>query len=775
MPTGETPIEPPPAKPVIRPPGLGRRVDAAVRKGLDYLYAAQQRDGSWASKYASQHPGGVEALVILTALEAGEDITRPELIKALTYIEQLAPKTTYVRAVRAMVYARLPGKDYAARLATDAAWLSSSLLRSSGWGYGPGYRTTRENPSWVDNSNTYLAMLALRQAERAGARVAPVVWSRLRGYWTANANPDGGVSYQPPAVSGFRLRGSSYGSMTAAGILAMHVVSDAIAERGEPDYTFTKARRLNPSPLARQIAAAQAWLARHAATDKNPQWVWGAGEAYEYYYLWCLTGVCEEAGLDKIGAVEPMWDAAGLICDRQKKSGCWTDPSPSPGAPAVDDMAAIRTCFAILSLVRARAAVAIDRYAYGPSAQCDGRDAANLAKWMTAKLGFRVAWRNLTTMARPAGHEPAPLLYIRAGETPMPVTVAAGIRTAIADGRTVIIQPFAGRKDIADGLKAQLKSLLPELTALDVPNDHPVYSLRFVIPGPGKPKLLAMGDSCRLRLFVLEDDASGAWHQNRSEKAPFLFELPANLLLYTTDLGKPQSRLTAPASAGGSLPPVKASIRVARLRHGGDWNVCAGAVSKLQGILARSLSLGLSLGPAVDPGDGVNEGLTLLWMTGTKPARLTPSQRAKLKVYLISGGTLLIDSAMGDKALFEDAKAMLEEMFGPGSVSELPADHELITGAFAGGMGCDLTRATYTRAARTGNPMTGAKGYEPGPPPLLHVEIAGRVAVVLSPLSITGPLQGQPLYNCHGLSPQDAARLAVNLTLYAVTRKRPGK
>ena len=39
-----------------------------------------------------------------------------------------------------------------------------------------------------------------------------------------------------------------------------------------------------------------------------------------------------------------------------------------------------------------------------------------------------------------------------------------------------------------------------------------------------------------------EDDVGGAWHQNRVEKKPQLFELPANLLLYTTDLAAPRGR-----------------------------------------------------------------------------------------------------------------------------------------------------------------------------------------------------------------------------------------
>jgi len=115
---------------------LDGRVDRAIRAGLDYLYGTQKPDGAWDTKYASQHTGGVEALVLLAALEAGEDPKRPQLAKALDYINQISPKTTYVRAVRAMVYSLLPGKDYATRLAQDATWLAGNInSRTGGWGY----------------------------------------------------------------------------------------------------------------------------------------------------------------------------------------------------------------------------------------------------------------------------------------------------------------------------------------------------------------------------------------------------------------------------------------------------------------------------------------------------------------------------------------------------------------------------------------------------------------------------------------------------------------
>lgn len=766
----------PPVSPVVSGPGgvnkapawpadpLDGRVDRAIRAGLDYLYGTQKPDGAWDTKYASQHSGGVEALVLLAALEAGEDPQRPQLAKALDYINQISPKTTYVRAVRAMVYSLLPGQDYATRLAQDAAWLAGNInSRTGGWGYGPGYRTTRENPHWVDNSNTFLAMLALRQAELAGAKISPVVWAKARGYWSRGANKDGGISYQPPGLSGFRLRSSSYGSMTAAGVAALYILTDQYAKHVEPDYSIKASRRPNPSPYQKAIDAAVDWMSGNIVLGENPKWVWGAGEAYEYYYLYCLLQMADEGGMDRVGAITVAQGVAELICGRQKSSGCWTDPASSPGSAAVDDMAAIRTCFAVLALSRARGAVLIDKIAFGPYAGDDSRDAANLTRWISRSLGRAGSWRKVPLGASRPKYV-APLLYVQAGDREIPFDLAGQIRTTLDAGGTVLVQPFGGRRDIFEAVKTYLKSLLNGYTAGDVPPDHEIFSTYFKIDKAGRPKLFALGDSCRLRVLVFDGDVSGAWHQSRDADRPQFFQLPANVLLYTTDLAAPKSRLAMGLSQP-SRPTARRKIPIARLRHAGDWDVCKGAMARLSDVLAGSISVGLDVAPAVSASASIAPSLPVLWMTGTTRAGLTAGQKAKLKSYLIGGGTLMIDSAMGAGPLVDDARAALEGMFGPGAVREMPADHPLLTGAFAGGLGSSLAKVRYTRAA-------GGDSGKAGPPKLFFVEIAGRAAVILSPLSVVAPLQGQTIYNCKGLAGPDAARLAANVVLYAAARGR---
>ena len=87
--------------------------------------------------------------------------------------------------------------------------------------------------------------------------------------------------------------------------------------------------------------------------------------------------------------------------------------------------------------------------------------------------------------------------------------------------------------------------------------------------------------------------------------------------------------------------------------------------------------------------------VTMLWLTGTRPARLALGPRTKLKAYIQAGGTLLVDPATGGDKFFDEAKAMLEDMFG-GKLKRAEADSDILTGSFAGGVGANVTNASYT-------------------------------------------------------------------------------
>ena len=90
-------------KPAPPAPPSPERMDAAIRRGLDYLYSLRREDGTWPSPHAARHSGGIEALVTYTALRAGDAPDRPELAGTIRALDELLPQTVYARSARALV------------------------------------------------------------------------------------------------------------------------------------------------------------------------------------------------------------------------------------------------------------------------------------------------------------------------------------------------------------------------------------------------------------------------------------------------------------------------------------------------------------------------------------------------------------------------------------------------------------------------------------------------------------------------------------------------
>ena len=751
--------------PPARVGSLDARVAHAIRMGLDYLYSNQSPDGSWDNKYARQHPGGAEALVLLTALSAGEDPAAPPLVKAMKYLQAQSPRTVYVRAVRALALARLGTREALTELAEDVKWLGEVQDPSGGWGYGPGHRTTRDNPRWTDVSNTFLATLALRRAEEAGIASRPALWARCRRYWATVANSDGGISYQPPGGTGFRLRGSSYGSMTAAGIVALCLLGDAAAEE-EPAFAPDRTDRAPTEiPLRGTIDRATKWLADNFAIDKNPRWVWVASEAYEYYYLYCLQNLADESGRAMIGSTDLAAAAAETVARLQRPNGSWRRPGADEADREEAQLSVINTCFALLTLTRARGPILLHKLRLDGDAGADARDAANLTRWIGRTFHWQAAWREAPLQTDDAALAQAPLLYVQTTLKSYGDALADKLRAFVSSGGTVLFQPFGAHKDAVAAATAFLRKTFPSLTARALDDKHPVFNTYFQLPPAGRPSVLGFGDAVRTRVLLLTSDVSGAWHQGRRMEQPQLFQFGANVLLYTTNLRRPPGRLAAAEPPPAPSPPPKRFVHFARIRHGGDWDIARAAGPRVGVALAKALSIGVKEMLPADLTQPVASSVPLLWLTGTRLPPLSDAQKDVLKKYLSSGGILLADSAMGGTEFYGAVLKMLTDMFGFGSVQGVPPDSPLLTGQFAGGIGADLTSVTYTNAAaaRDGDKTPHLKG----------VFIDGRLAAVLSPYAVSVPAAEEAAFGCRGLSTADARRLAANAILFAAAQKAP--
>ncbi|HMP07206.1 MAG TPA: hypothetical protein PJ982_12715, partial [Lacipirellulaceae bacterium] len=194
------------------------QVQNAIRQGTQYLLNQQNARGQWDEMVI--YPGGVTALVTLALLNAGVEPSHPKLQKSLDYLRGLKPDKTYTVSLQTMALCAAEPARYLPQIQENARWLERVQIkqgdRAGSWSYGA-------EMMGGDNSNSQFAVLALHEAELAGARIDPQTWRRAADYWKRAQEPNGSWSYT--------LGGGlpSTGSMTAAGIGAWVICSGHVA------------------------------------------------------------------------------------------------------------------------------------------------------------------------------------------------------------------------------------------------------------------------------------------------------------------------------------------------------------------------------------------------------------------------------------------------------------------------------------------------------------------------------------------------------------------
>lgn len=291
-------------------------INRSIERGLAWLCAEQEIDGSWRSH--ADFGGGMTALALYTLLKCGVAQDHPASRRALARLLAGTPTRTYAAACELLALNALHQEEQRGRIADLAVALDD--WRIGGYAYPDGD---------VDLSNTQYAVLGLRAAAQAGVPVSKKTWQELAYVALDHQTVDGGFSYHPG--------GSATGSMTCAGL---GVLSICLEQLGEND-------RLPPTRMRQAEKALEAgtrWLALHWDLSKNPTGN-GGDAGWYYYYLYGLERFGGVRGLERIGEREWYWEGAREILARQGDLGEWS----SHGDPQAS------TCFALLFLKRATA------------------------------------------------------------------------------------------------------------------------------------------------------------------------------------------------------------------------------------------------------------------------------------------------------------------------------------------------------------------------------------------------------------------------------------
>jgi hypothetical protein len=729
------------------------QVNRAIQKAREFLINQQKPDGSWDGQ------AGYSALAFMTLAYMGEHPNREVMTKGLNYLVSLDPDRDmdggasprsrgYTVPIRVMGLSYIHNKLLGEKRELVRKHMLADLLRIRvGQATNGGWRYALSGGGEWDFSVSQWPLLAMREANLVGIEFPTDSLLKARDLYYSKQNADGGWNYQD---------GKSYGSMTAAGLASVYIIADVLEPAsGCPCLSGRSAA--TASEADRRIDKALEWLSKNFAADRNPN----KGDQH-LYWLYCVERVGIAAGYKYFGTHDWFQEGAEVLVGRQGGNGSWGDLP--------------NTCFATLFLFKGRAPVLFEKLEFEGAWNMHRRDMANLTHYIERIKEQMFQWQIVSLRAPVEELHDAPILYLTAESVPKwGDEEKKKLREFTDTGGTVLVEASCGNAAVRRWFPQFAKEVWPEWTLSPLSAEHAVW--QSVYPMTQKPTAMGVEDGVRTSVFFVPDDISCSWSMKAYALRKYLFDWGINLYTYAMDGAplrwklagrevKPSDRYAGPIQAGG-----RKTLKVARVRHGGDWSagVNYGGFKRLAEHLKNKAGLAMEVTePTVVP---FTEGgvaaadlakYDVAYLAGTKALGLSAEDREALKSLVAAGGLLWFEAVTGSVDFDQSVKQFAQDMGW--ELKMLPATHGLMTGRMDAATGYNLTTGVEFRRAlrvsRIGRPYAEFMGLYDGE----------RLVGLYSPLDVLFSLQPYEAWSCKGYQPADAQAVATNIALYATSR-----
>ena len=749
------------------------QVRTSIDRATEFLTRQQRTDGSW-PEYGS-YIGGVTSLCTLALLNAGVDPDDEVIQKALTWLRQLEPRTTYAASLQTMVFCKAQPQRDLLLINRNVKWLESVQitdgLKRGAWSYPR---------ASGDNSNSQFALLALHEAERVGVSVSSRTWRLAKAYWEDCQNVDGSWGYVKGAAG--------TGSMTCAGIASMMITTGKVLQAdaravGERVQCCGQ----GPGGENERIERGLAWLGRNFSVTANP----GNERLWLLYYLYGVERVGRLSARRFLGGHD--WYREGteyLVRQQDSLSGFFK------GVGHAEDDPLIATSLALLFLSKGRRPLLLAKMNTGGDDWNQHRnDVANLTRAVESRWKLDLTWQVVDIRAATVEDLlQTPVLYLCGSEATWAEPPAARQRLArklrdyLDRGGFLFFEAYCGGVGFDEAVRKLIADIFPEpeyrLHLLD-PN-HPIWHAEQRIAPDQLRPLWGIEFGCRTSVVYAPLDPPGSpqpslsclWELARmgrdQDLAPSVQRqvdaavgLGVNILAYATNRelrGKEESFRIATETQQED-PFQRGRLSVAQLRHPGGCNAAPRALTNLMETAGQELRLRTGVrDKLLDIADDDLFNHHLVFMHGRNRFRLTDEERAQLKAYLERGGMLMADAICGSPAFRESFRREMEAIFPQKPLEPIPSADPMLTPTYGG---FDLSLVTRRDPQQRGGGQLQAT-LRRVPAELEGIRFGDRWGVIFSPFDISCALEKHDSLECRGYVREDARRIGLNVLLYSL-------
>lgn len=742
------------------------RVREAIDNGIRYLQRSQS-GGEWDNPFP-QYKGGVDALCCLALLTAGVPADDPAIKSALASLDRIAieDSSTYVVSLMVMVYCMADAETRKARIRECAETLIAGQVPTGGWSYHFGQRRGF-NP---DSSNTQFALLALHEAATIGIEIPAETWRRSRDYWLAvRDQASGGFCYGAHAPQ-------PSGSMTCAGISSLLII-DENTPKPVPLVDGKIVCCREQESLA-EVEAASDWMARNFSVRSNPS-PEGHFRSAWMYYLYGMERAARLSGQRYFGQHDWYREGAMQFLRNQGTNGSFTGRSHG------ENDSNIATSYALLFLSKGKRPVVIGKYRHGDDDLDWDRHRQGvhyLVRRLERDWSMPLNWQSIdSTVATADDLLETPVLFI-SGRDELRLNEAQkkALREYVDYGGLIFAEACQGdgcgeNVPFDSSFRALMEELFPSSPLRLLEASHPVYNAYYPIenPSPDRP-LWGLQSSCRTSVIYCPRNLAGFWKHNRpasikslpsgpAREVEYCVRLGANVLAYATGrdvkekLDRPKTVVDAGFRPGARTPLIP------KLAHnGGDDdapNAWQNIVRRAQHDLGQRFRFERRM---VEPSLEQLADYPMVFMHGRSAFSWTDEQRAALREYLLNrGGFLFADSICTSPQFANAFRDEIARIIPEASLQVIPPE-DPIWNKDRGGY--DLRTVSMHSVARGGG-----ISHSRVAPQIEGLRINNRWVVIFSPHDLSCAMENASPAQCPGYDKDDAARLGVNIILYALT------
>ncbi len=728
-------------------------VERAIRDGVRFLKLQQRDDGSWPDVEGGEAKSGTTSLVTLALLTAGEKPDSPTIRKALGLLRRLGPddlRSTYAIGLQTMVFAAAEPERDQLRIAANVDWLERAQIRPGDPVFWPGswsYSDSKRAKNG-DNSNTQYALLGLHAASEVGVPVKPEVWLLARNYWEGCQKNDGSWAYTPDSPA-------SSASMTCAGVSSL-IISGLQRFQGQEYLQDGQIRNCGKGGLNPKLIRGIDWLARNFYVSQN----FGGGQQWKFYYLYGLERAGRLAGIRFFGSHD--WYRVGaeqFVHDQNKLGGFWQ------GA-LIESNPILATSFAILFLAKGRAPVLINKLRHLPYNDWnhDADDVRNIVNIISRDWKSLLTWQVVDpAFATLPELLQAPIIFFNGHQAPEFSRVARdNVRNYVEQGGFLFVDACCGEHEFDKGFRRLMQDIFPEeeYKLRPLSPEHPIWRARHELDPEAHP-LWGIEHGCRTVVIYSPTDLSCYWNQSEhSPNNPAVInavKVGQNVIDYATGREMPADKLTVREIRDlKPAPPQRGALRIAKLKHAGDWNIAPQAIPNLMDALRKPpFSFDVVITQKdLFPRDPNLIYYPLIYIHGRGSISFPKEDLNALRRHIEpGGGTLFADAACGSTAFDATFRRFVAELMPDNKLEPIPREDELYTTK----VGLDLSDSQYTKAAG------GGKDF----PQLEGVKINGHWAIIYSKYDIGCALERHTGIECKGYTYESALKIAGNIVIYS--------